>query len=106
MARRRNPIRPIWVAGIAGVSILLIGGIAMAASKPSGGGGGPPTCPPGQGWIRVTDSATAVGMLNALGYQAGQLGPPPGTYYGTYNGQAFKYVNNGDPNATAFYACG
>jgi hypothetical protein len=102
MARRRsyfkeNP-RPLWVAGIAGAAVLLVGGIAFAASKSSSGGG----CPSGQSYSQhVTDAATAQALLSALG---GAPGPGPGVYYGTYQGQPFMYVNNMDGSQSAVSA--
>ncbi len=42
---RHNPDqRPLWIAGLAGVAVLLVGGIALAATK-KGGGGGPQPLP-------------------------------------------------------------
>ena len=96
--------------------MLLVGGIALAASKSSssGGGGG---CPSGQSWQIVSDQTTANALLGALGYSVGQKGPGPGTYYGTFQGQPFMYINNTDGSqsgapasvpsgSTGFFTCG
>jgi len=103
----------LWVAGIVGVSALLVGGIAYAATR----GSGSTSCPAGTSWQLVSDQTTANTLLGALGYAVGSTGPGPGVYYGNYQGQPFAYVNNMDGSqsnfsssvpsgSTGFFTCG
>ncbi len=94
----------MWVAGLAGAAVLVVGGIALASSK----GSASATC---NTWTKASSNAEAISSalnLNSASY-------PPGTYLLTYQGQQVKYVNNMDgtnntdpdtpSGSTSIYVC-